>query len=87
MMISGELYLDFGWWGVVIGSMLTGAFFCLLWNATQFYSSEYNLPGIVFGGYLLIISLSSFGADLQIVITLMSLYLTFFIIKKIAKAK
>jgi hypothetical protein len=87
MMICGELYLDFGWLGVVIGSLLTGAFFCVLWNSTQFYSSQYNFTGIIFGGYLLILAMSTFGADLQIVITIMSMYVTLFLIKKIAKAK
>jgi len=85
MMIAGELYLDFGWMGVMIGSLFTGAFFAILWNATKFYSSQYNLTGIIFGGYVLIVSMSSFGADLQIVISLMSLYFTLFIIKKIVK--
>jgi hypothetical protein len=85
MTVPGELYLDFGWIIVIIGSLLTGAFFCLLWNSTQFYSSQYNLTGIIFGGYMLILSLGGFAADLQIIITLISMYFTLFIIKKIAK--
>ncbi len=84
MTVPGELYLDFGWWGVLVGSFLFGAFFPLLWNATQFYTSEYNLAGILFGGYLFILSTGGFGGDLQIIISLLSLYLTFLIIKKIA---
>lgn len=83
MTVAGELYLDFGWLGVVIGSLLFGAFLALLWNATKFYSSQYNITGTIFGGYLFILSIGSY-ADLQVVITLLSTYLSFFIIKKIA---
>jgi hypothetical protein len=83
MSIPGELYLDFGWLGVIFGSLITGAFFAMLWNTTQFYSSEYNLSGIVFGGYLFIVAIGNFGADLQIIISLMSLYFAFLIIKKL----
>ena len=84
MTSPGELFLDFGWIGLIIGSFLTGAFFPLLWNSTRFYSSEYNLMGIIFGGYLFIIAISCFGADLQIIISLLSLYLTFLIVKRVA---
>lgn len=83
MTVAGELYLDFGWIGVVIGSLLFGAFLALMWNATKFYSSEYNITGTIFGGYLFIISTGSY-ADLQVVVTLLSTYLIFLFIKKIA---
>jgi len=85
MTVAGELYLDFGWIGVVVGSFLFGAFIALLWNSTKFYSSEYNISGTIFGGYLFILSIGSY-ADLQIVITLISTYLIFFVIKKIVRA-
>jgi hypothetical protein len=85
MSVPGELYLDFGWIGIIIGSVLFGAFFPLLWNATDFYSSEYNLTGTVFGGYLLVVAGGGLGADLQIVITLVSIYVSLFLIKKIVK--
>lgn len=84
MSVPGELYLDFGWFGLALGSLLFGAFFPLVWNSSRFYSSEYNLAGTVFGGYLLITASGGLGADLQIVITLMSMYVGFYIIKKIA---
>ena len=83
MTVAGELYLDFGWLGVIIGSLLFGAFISVLWNSTEFYSSEFNLSGIIFGGYLIMISIGSY-ADLQIVITLISTYLIFYAIKIIA---
>lgn len=85
MTVAGELYLDFGWVGVVLGSLLFGAFLAILWNSCRFYTSEYNLTGTIFGGYLFILSIGSY-ADLQIVITLLSTYLVFLIIKKIANA-
>ena len=83
MTIPGELYLDFGWIGVVIGSLLIGMFIAVLWNATKFYTSQYNLIGIIFGGYLLLVGFINFGADLQIVLTIMSTYLIFLAIKKL----
>ncbi len=84
MTVSGELYLDFGWVGVVIGSFLFGLFFAVLWNATQFYSSATNISGTIFGGYLFVLSIGGY-ADLQIVVTLISTYLIFLFIKKILK--
>lgn len=86
MTVPGELYLDFGWLGIVIGSFLFGAFFPLLWNAAGFYDSCYNLSGAVFGGYLFILASSGFGGDLQVVISLMSLYFSFLIAKKLIKS-
>lgn len=83
MTVAGELYLDFGWLGVIIGSLFFGSFLALLWNATKFYSSEYNLTGTIFGGYLFIISAGGY-ADLQVVVTMLSQYIVFLIIKKIA---
>ncbi len=80
MTVAGELYLDFGWIGVILGSIFFGAFISVLWNTTEFYSSEFNLSGIIFGGYLIMISIGSY-ADLQIVITLLSTYLIFYAIK------
>lgn len=87
MTVPGELYLDFGWIGLVIGSFLFGAFFPFLWNSSNFYKSEYNLSGTVFGGYLLVVAVGGLGADLQIVITLMSIYFAFYVIRKLIKSK
>ena len=81
MTVAGELYLDFGWIGVILGSLLFGAFIALLWNSTKFYASEYNLSGTIFGGYLIMLSIGSY-ADLQIVVTLLSTYIIFLIIKR-----
>ena len=82
MTVMGQLYLDFGYWGVVIGCLLLGSMFQLFWNSTEFYSSDYNITGTVFGGYLLSLAIVGIGADLQIVITMISTYILFYIIKK-----
>jgi len=84
MTIQGNLFLDFGWIGLCIGCMFAGMLLALLWNSTRFHNSIYNITGILFGGYLLVICLTGLGADLQILITFIFYYCAFFIIKKIA---
>jgi hypothetical protein len=81
----GELYLDFGWIGVIAGCTIFGCLIAMFWNAAHFNETPYNLTGMMWGGYLLILALKNFGSDLQIVITFFSTYLVFYIIKKIAK--
>lgn len=83
MSIPGELYLDFGWVGLVIGCFLFGGILALFWNAGEFNQSAYNLPGALWGGYLLLYGIIGIGADLQIVVSLLSTYLVFLMIKKI----
>lgn len=82
MTIPGNLYLDFGWLGVILGCTLFGGFIAALWNAAKFHSSPYNLTGTLWGGYLMLYSLFGIGADLQIVVSLISSYLSFFVLKK-----
>lgn len=83
MTIPGELYLDFGWLGLLIGCFLFGGFIVILWNSSQFYLSDYNLTGAIWGGYLLYNSIAGVSGDLQIAITVLSFYIIFYIIKKI----
>ena len=87
MTMAGELYLDFGWIGLIIGSFFIGALIPLFWNSTGFYTSEYNLAGNLYGGYLLILSMGNYGGDLQVIITLTSSYLCFLIIKRLLNNK
>lgn len=82
--IPGELYLDFGWFGVIIGCFLFGALICQLWNSTQFFGSHYNLIGSIYGGYMLFLALTGVSIDLQITVTYLSVYLVFLLIKRIA---
>ena len=84
MTIPGELYLDFGWLGVFFGCIFFGGFISTLWNSVGFYASPYNLMGTLFGGYLIILSISGIAGDLQIVVTYISVYIMFFVVKKIA---
>ena len=82
MTIPGELYLDFGWAGVMIGCFLFGGILVILWNSVEFYSSPYNVIGILFGGYLLMLSYTM-GADLEILVTYTSTYILIYATKKI----
>lgn len=86
MTIPGELYLDFGWFGVVVGGILFGGLVGLFWNAAKFNDSAYNILGALWGGYLLLFALFGIGADLQIIVTLLSTYIIFLVIKKLAKS-
>ncbi len=82
MTIMGELYMDFGWAGVVFGCFLFGGLVSMLWNSIEFYTSPYNIIGILFGGYVLLFSFG-IGADLQILVTYTSTYLMLYTIKKV----
>ena len=82
MTIPGHLYLDFGLIGVGIGCFLFGGLLVLLWNSCEFYESVYNLSGVVFGGYILIISITGMAADLQISVTFFAYYLIFYLFKR-----
>jgi hypothetical protein len=82
MTIMGELYMDFGWFGVIIGCFLFGWLIRVLWNSLDFYAGPYNIIGILFGGYILQLSFG-FGADLQLLVTYTSTYLMLFTIKKV----
>jgi hypothetical protein len=86
MTIPGELYLDFGWIGIVAGCFLFGGLLAMFWNAAHFSVSAYNLTGIMWGGYLVQAGLGGYNSgDLQIIITFFSTYLVFYILKKIIK--
>jgi len=80
MTIPGELYLDFGWIGVIIGGILFGAMLGAFWNAAGFNDSPYNITGSLWGGYLLFNALFGLGSDLQLIISLISTYLMFLLI-------
>ena len=83
MTIPGQMYLDFGWMGVVIGCLLFGGFMSMVWNAIGFFVSPYNIIGMILGGYTLLTSITSVSVDLQILVTMLSVYLTFLTIKKL----
>lgn len=86
MTIPGELYLDFGWIGVILGCTLFGGMLSAFWNASHFNSSPYNITGVLWGGYLIQLAVFAFGSDLQLLVSFLSTYLTFLIIKKISSS-
>lgn len=76
MTVPGELYLNFGWAGVIIGSYLFGALLALFWSTAMFWTDDNNPLGTAFGFYLLWIGVG-LVADLQIIVTLLAMYLLF----------
>lgn len=75
MTIPGNLYIDFGWVGLIVGGWLTGAFLKVLWRATQFDRFPLNMSGALLAIYLLYRSFTGIGENLQILITLLAVYL------------
>jgi hypothetical protein len=75
MTIPGQWYLDFSWLGLIIGCWLTGAFLRMLWETTNFVHRPLNFTGALFAGYLLYTCFLGFGADLQILVTMLAIYL------------
>jgi hypothetical protein len=86
MTVPGEFYLNYSWVGLILGSLLFGYFIALLWCTTKFWEADNNLFGNIFGFYLLFMGLFSLGADMQVVITLIAIYLISLILSKIFKA-
>lgn len=76
MTVPGELYLNYGWFGVVVGCALFGAFVALLWSRTAFWSPHSGAVGAAFGYYLFWTSLT-LAADLQTIVTLLATYCIF----------
>lgn len=86
MTIPGELYLDFGWIGVMLGCILFGGILSAFWNASHFNDSPYNISGVLWGGYLIQFGIFAFGSDMQILVSFLSTYITFLVIKKISSS-
>jgi hypothetical protein len=85
MTIPGQLFLDFGWYGISIGSFLVGFILKLLWDAVGFYHKKFNLLGVFFGVYLILTAFLGLGADLQIMITFLAIYLSLLVLSKVIK--
>jgi hypothetical protein len=77
MTVQGELYLNFGWLGVLLGCLTFGAFLGVLWSCAGFWETDNNTLGAMFGFYLIWIAFAGLGADLQIVVSLIAVYLVF----------
>ena len=76
MTIPGELYLNFGWPGVLLGCLLYGAILAVFWTRTRFWEEPDNVFGSAFGFYLLWTAFGV-GADLQLIVTTTAMYLLF----------
>ena len=74
MTVPGELYLNFGWLGVLLGAPLFGALLAVLWSRTDFWTDSQNTFGSAFGFFLFWFA-SWLGADLQLIVTLLAMYL------------
>jgi hypothetical protein len=78
MTIPGELYLNFGWVGVLVGCLFFGAFLAILWDRARFWEGARNTLGSAFGFYLLWVWIAlSLGPDLQVFVTMTAMYLVF----------
>jgi hypothetical protein len=78
MTIPGELYLNFGWLGVLVGCVGFGAFLAILWDRARFWDGARNTLGSAFGFYLLWLWIAlSLGPDLQVMVTMTAMYLVF----------
>ena len=74
MTIPGELYLNFGWSGVVIGCLAYGMLLGVFWTRTRFWEEPDNALGSAFGFFLLWTAFG-LGADLQLLVTATAVYL------------
>lgn len=83
MTIPGQLYLDFGWFGLVIGCILVGMLLNWLWQHSGFYVSSFNLFGVFFGVFMLYNIVFGLGADLQMFVTMIAMYLIFLVLSKL----
>jgi hypothetical protein len=83
MTIPGELYLNYGYSGVIIGSLFVGLFFCLLWNSVRTWEDQDDLFANLFAAYLLFLGFFTLGADIQIVVTLLAIYLILLFLNKV----
>ena len=74
MTIPGELYLNFGWLGIVVGCLLIGALFRLVWQSADFWKGGANPWGNALGFFLLYCG-AVVVIDLQLIVSLIASYL------------
>ena len=86
MTSPGHLFLEFGIWGLVLGMLLVGMFYKLMWLACDRMGSETNYLATLYGSSLLIITFNfGSGADLQIVISNLAIFLILIFLSRIFK--
>jgi hypothetical protein len=84
MTIAGELYLNYGWLGVIVGCLLVGGLLAVFWSRSGSMYDENNVLGWSFAFYLLWLGLS-LEQDLQFVVTLTAVYLAFVALTAVAR--
>jgi hypothetical protein len=77
MTIPGEFYMNFGWLGAVLGPFAFGGLLAILWQTAEFWTRRENVLGPAFGFYLVWVGVVG-GADVQIVVTMIAMYLMSF---------
>ena len=77
MTSAGELYLNFGLIGVVVGMFFIGGLCAYMWQISGFTESVNNVLGGMFGLYLFYLATSAFGIDLQFFVTMVSIFCLF----------
>jgi hypothetical protein len=82
MTIPGELYLNFGYMGIIFGCSLFGYFLRSLWESCEIWINPLNFSGSILGGFLLYQGIFGIGADIQIIVTMLSIYLLFVLFYK-----
>jgi hypothetical protein len=76
MTIPGELYLNYGWEGVVVGLAFLGFFVAAFWRTTDFWARPSNVLGTAFAFYLMWPWIGfNLGGDMQILVTILAVYL------------
>jgi hypothetical protein len=77
MTVAGELFLNFGWRGVVLGLLLFGAVVGLFWTSTAFWTT--GSTNVIGGAFALTIFWTMLGgsSELTVLVTLLALYLIF----------
>jgi hypothetical protein len=75
MTVPGHLWLELGWLGVIIGSFFVGAFYKFLWKSCSMETVSNNFTGSLLGTFMLTSIISGLGSDLQILVTILALFL------------
>jgi hypothetical protein len=76
MTIPGELYLNFGWLGSIVGLLLLGALYLLFWEAAGFHRADQNPLGQGFACILLMQAAFN-GSDIAAVVNMVLWYIVY----------
>lgn len=85
MTIYGEAYLNFGFYGVFAICIFFGFLVSKLWQSSGELSSYFNLLGVGYSLYLISYATFQMGADIQIFVTFISVYLIFLFISYVVR--